>query len=196
MTPLILASSSPARAAMLRAAGVRFEVLPARVDEETVKAALDAEGAPPRDVADALAAMKAARGSARAPGALTLGADQTLDCEGRRFDKPADREAARAQLLALRGRPHVLHSAAAVALDGAVIWRHVGRARMTMRPFGEAFLDDYLAAEGDAAPSGLYRVEGRGAQLFAQIEGDPFTILGLPLLALMGFLRARGILPE
>jgi septum formation protein len=193
---LVLASSSPARAAMLRAAGVDFEIVPARVDEDAVKAALDADGAAPRDMADALAEMKARRVSARLPGVLVLGADQVLDCDGRRFDKPADADAARAQLQALRGRTHRLHSAAVAALDGAAIWRHVGRATLTMRPFSDAFLDGYLAAEAKHLTRSVYRLEGPGAQLFSRVEGDFFTVLGLPLLEVLGFLRARGALSE
>ena len=193
---IVLASSSPARAAMLRAAGVDFEAVPARVDEEAVKAAFEADGAGPRDLADALAEMKARRVSARLPGSMALGADQVLDCEGRRFDKPADATEARAQLLALRGRTHTLHSAAVVALDGAAIWRHVGRARLTMRPFTDAFLDGYVAAESAHLTQSVYRLEGRGAQLFSRVEGDFFTVLGLPLLEVLGFLRARGALAE
>jgi septum formation protein len=194
--PLILASASPARAALLQGAGVAIEVMPARIDEDAVKASFEAEGAGPRDLADALAAMKAQRVSARLPGALVLGADQVLDCDGRRFDKPRDAAEARAQLLELRGRPHRLHSAAAVARDGAVIWRHVGLARLTMRPFTDAFLDRYVAAEGERLTQSVYRLEGPGAQLFSQVQGDYFTVLGLPLLELLGFLRAQKALVE
>jgi septum formation protein len=195
---IVLASASPARATMLRAAGVVFHVAPARVDEESVRAALEAEGAPARDVAEALAELKALRGSASAPGALVIGADQTLELAGRRFDKPASRAEAADQLRALRGRRHVLHSAAVVALNGAAIWRASGRAALTVRPFSDAFLETYLDVAGEAVLGcvGGYQVEGLGAQIFARIEGDHFTIMGLPLLDLLGFLRARGELVE
>jgi septum formation protein len=198
MTALVLASGSQTRARMLRDAGVAFETAPARIDEEAVKAGLLAEGAGAADIAETLAEMKALRGSARAPGALVLGADQTLGCEGRLFDKPESLAAARAQLQALRGRTHTLFSAAVIAQDGAPIWRSVDRASLTMRPFSDAFLDEYLAACGDAALSsvGCYHLEGLGAQLFSRVQGDFFTVLGLPLLAVLGFLRARGALSE
>jgi septum formation protein len=193
---LVLGSASPARAALLRAAGLDVDVEPARVDEDAVKAALDAEGASARETAEALAELKALRVSARRPGLLALGADQTLEAQGRRFDKPRDRAEARAQLAALRGRTHVLHSAAVVALDGAAIWRHVGAARLTMRPFSDAFLDGYLDRMGERVTGtvGGYEAEAEGVQLFSRIEGDHFTILGLPLLPLLDFLRARGAL--
>lgn len=191
---LILASASPTRAAMLRAAGVAFEAAPARIDETEIRASLAAAGAAPVEVAAELAAMKAARASARAPGALALGCDQTAECEGVRFDKPESLDAARSQLRRLRGRTHRLHAAAVVHCDGAEIWRHVGVARLTMRNASDAFLDDYLAAMGAEAleTAGGYKLEGRGAQLFAQVEGDWFSIMGLPLLPLLDWLRIRG----
>ena len=198
MTDLVLASASPARAAMLSAAGIAHEVQPARIDEAAVKAAMIAEGAPPRDIADKLAEMKALRISRRLSARLVLAADQVLVQGDRIFDKPADINEARAHLVALRGKPHQLLSAAVVAIDGAPVWRHVGSARLTMRPFSDTFLDAYLAQIGDLALTsvGCYHLEGQGAQLFARVQGDYFTILGLPLLELLGFLRARGVLPE
>ena len=191
---LVLASQSAARAAVLAAAGLRFETRPARVDEGAVKAALQAEGAGPDDAAMTLAEMKAAR--VRDPDALVIAADQILVCEGRWFDKPADLDAARDQLVALRGRTHTLMTAMVCARGGAPVWRHLVRPSLVMRPFSDAFLDEYLALEGEAVLGsvGAYRLEGLGAQLFDAVSGEHAAILGLPLLPLLGFLRQHAVL--
>lgn len=195
LDPLVLASRSPARAAMLRAAGIAIDLVPARIDEPAITASMYAEGARPRDIADMLAEMKARRVAQRLPGRLVLGADQVLVMEDDMFVKPRSLTEARAQLDRLRGRTHELLSAAVVFEAGAPVWRQIGRARLTMRSFSDAFLDDYLAAEGDALLQtvGCYRLEGRGAQLFIRVEGDYFSILGLPLLEVLSFLRTRGL---
>ena len=191
---LILASQSEARARVLVAAGIVIEAVPARIDEDGVTAALDAEGVPPRDVADQLAEMKARRGAQRFPEALVLGSDQVLVCGDETFAKPKSLPDARAQLQRLRGRRHSLVSAAVVFEAGRPVWRAVGEARLTMRDFSDDFLEGYLAAEGPGILdcAGCYRIEGRGAQLFTHVEGDYFSILGLPLLPLLAFLRTRG----
>ncbi len=198
MSALILASASPARAAKLAAAGVPAEIEPARVDEEAVRDSLLAEGAPPRDIADKLAELKAFRAAARHPDRLVLGADQVLVAGERLHAKPRDRAEARAQLRALSGRSHNLLSAAVIVDSGAAVWRHVGTARLTMRPFTDAFLEDYLDRLGDLAFAsvGCYQLEGLGAQLFSRVDGDFFTVLGLPLLELLGYLRVREVLIE
>lgn len=195
---LVLASASATRARLLMAAGVPVETRPAAVDEAEVKNSLRAAEATAAAVAETLAELKAQKVSRQRPGALVLGADQVLDCDGRWFDKPADLDQARAQLRALRGRRHLLISAAVAVQDGVRIWHHTDRAALTMRPFSDEFLESYLAAAGsDVCGSvGAYRLEGLGAQLFARVEGDFFTILGLPLLPLLGFLRDRGALPS
>jgi len=188
---LILASGSAARRAMLAGAGVKFSVVPADVDEAAIKAAGPADvGA----LALELAVAKARRIAAMAPGALVIGADQILVCEGERFDKPENLTAAAAHLRTLRGRAHQLVTAACVVREGEVLWSRVETPALTMRTFSDAFLEDYLAAEGGAVCScvGAYRLEGLGMQLFSRIDGDYFTILGLPLLALLGFLREAG----
>jgi septum formation protein len=197
-TPVVLASASPARAALLRAAGIPILVDAAAIDESEVKVSLQAARAEPAAIAEALAELKAQRVSRRHAGNLVIGADQVLDCEGVLFDKPADLAAARSQLLALRGRRHQLVSAAVLVRDGQRLWHHVARADLTMREFSTDFLDRYLRSAGGAALSsvGAYQLEGAGAQLFASIDGDYFTILGLPLLPLLGILREHGVLPS
>jgi septum formation protein len=193
-TMIVLASASAARRRMLEQAGLEFTVDPADIDEATLR-----EGSADRaTVAAALADIKALAVSARHPGALVVGADQTLHCQAAGFDKPASQAEARVQLLALRGRSHRLVSAVAVAVDGRVEWRHTGIATLVMRDFSEAFLDSYLAAVGDAALSsvGAYQLEGRGVQLFERVDGDHFTVLGLPLLPLLAWLREHGAVPS
>jgi len=192
---IILASQSASRKAMLEAAGVAFTAEAAGVDEESVKAAMIAEGTDGRRLADALAEMKAIKVSRRHPTALVLGCDSTVAAEDETLiDKAETRDESRAQLQCLRGTTHRLTSAAVVALGGEPIWRHVDTAKLTMRPFSDAFLESYLDAEWPAIGGcvGGYRLEGLGAQLFSRIDGDHFTILGLPLLPLLDWLRARG----
>jgi septum formation protein len=190
---IILASKSAARRAVLDGAGVPYEATVAGVDEETVKSSLLAEGHSPRDIADALAELKAIRVSRNRLG-LVIGSDQTLDLDGALYDKAESIDAARERLKLLRGKTHRLHSAVVVAKEGAPIWREVVTASLTMRDFSDAFLEDYLKNEGPHALGsvGCYRLEGPGAQLFSRIEGDYFAILGLPLMGLMDLLRRHG----
>lgn len=190
---IVLASTSVSRAALLTAAGVAFEAVAPGVDEDAAKAALLAEGATPRDVADALAELKAVKVSRSRPG-LVLGADQTLELDGALFDKARDLDDARDKLAALRGRTHRLHAASVLARDGAPIWREVKTAKLTMRPFSDAFLAAYLEREAQPALGavGGYWYEGFGVQLFSAVEGDDATIRGLPLLGLLDVLRRHG----
>lgn len=197
MTPpdVILASRSAARSALLRGAGVSFEAADSGVDEAALKTAILAGGAGPAEVASALAREKALAVSRRRPG-LVVGADQTLDFEGRLHDKPLSLAEAADRLRAMRGRAHRLHAAVAAARDGVVIWEALSSAELIMRTFSDAFLEAYLAGEGEEALSsvGAYRLEGPGVQLFSEIRGDYFTILGLPLTGLLELLRREGVL--
>lgn len=187
--PLVLASKSDIRGKILAAAGLRFEIRPAHIDERAVEAKADAGDA--AAAARVLARAKAEAVAAIAPGRPVLGADQTLACGSLRFSKPAARAQAAEQLKALRGRTHELHSALALVRDGALLFACVETARLTMRDFSDRFLADYLDMAGDAAMAsvGAYQLEGIGIHLFEKVEGDYFTILGLPLLPLLAFLR-------
>jgi septum formation protein len=191
---LILASGSAARRRMLEDAGLAFEVMSPRVDEEAAKASYRAAGLRPRDQADALAEIKALSVSRSRP-EFVIGADQMLALEGEVLDKPKDAAEAREHLLRLRGRTHELITAAVIAREGAVIWRHIDTPKLKMRAFSDAFLDDYLARAGERVLTsvGAYQLEGLGAQLFERVEGDYFSVLGLPLLPLLAFLREHGI---
>ena len=192
---IILASQSHARRAMLAAAGVVHDALPAYIDEDGVTAGLQAEQASPEKIADALAELKAIKISRANPGVLVLGADSVaVAADGALLAKPETRARAEAQLRQLSGTTHRLISAAVIAENGTPVWRAGGAARLTMRPLSDAFIGQYLDAEGDAVLGcvGCYRIEGLGAQLFARVDGDQFTIRGLPLLALLDYLRVRG----
>lgn len=190
--PLVLASKSDVRGKILAAAGLRFEIRPASIDEraaETQAGPLDAAA-----VARLLARKKAESIATAQPGRLVLGADQTLALGSRRFSKPANRAEAVEQLRELRGRMHELNSALALVRDGEVLFDHVESARLSMRDFSDAYLNDYLDMAGGAALAsvGGYQLEGVGVHLFERVDGDYFTILGLPLLPLLAFLREKG----
>jgi nucleoside triphosphate pyrophosphatase len=192
--PLVLASRSTSRRALLEAAGVPVEIHPADIEERAIEAGAGLSG--PSEVAALLARAKARAVAAAMPGRLVLGADQTLALETRRFSKPTDRAAAAEQLRALRGRTHALHSALALARGGDIVFEYVAVARLTMRPFTEAFLQSYLDAAGAAVTGsvGAYQLEGIGVQLFERVDGDQPTILGLPLLPLLDWLRGERLL--
>ena len=194
--PLILASTSPTRLQMLRAAGLDPIPVAPRVDEATIRDALVAEGAHPRDIADALAEMKARKVAEKHPTDLVLGCDQVLALDRETFAKPDTPDDARAQLRALRGKTHKLLSALVVYENAEPVWRFVGEARLTMHPISDAYLDDYVTRNWDSIRHsvGCYKVEEEGVRLFSAITGDHFTILGLPLLPLLAWLGNRGMI--
>ena len=193
---IILASASSARRAVLEAAGLHFEAVAAAVDEAAIKEAAQAEAIPPSDAALMLADAKAERIAWRSPEALVIGCDQLLVCGGRWFDKPADVAAARLHLQALRGRSHTLVTAVVCHRHGRRIWHHVATPKLVMRDVSDSFLDAYLEAEAAHVTQsvGAYRLEGLGMQLFSAVDGEHAAILGIPLLALLGFLRQHGVL--
>ena len=192
---VILASASQSRAALLRNAGVAIECWPAGIDEDSLKASYRQDGRSAADVAARLAELKAQGVGKDHAGRFVIGADQMLQCGGAWFDKPVDLDHARGHLRALRGKTHELFAAICVLRDGVCLWRHLECARMTMRPFSDEFLDAYIDAVGENAclSVGAYQLEGLGARLFSRIEGDYFTILGLPLLPLLAFLAGHGV---
>lgn len=196
MHSVILASTSKIRATLLANAGIEFDAIGADVDERAVEEPLIKANFLPEDIASVLAEAKALDVSQKYPGAYVVGADQILSFRGRRWTKPETMDEARANLLEFRGESHELHAAVVCARDGETVWRHVSTARLTMRDFSPTFLGRYLASAGEAVLTsvGAYQLEGEGVQLFERIEGDYFTILGLPLLPLLAFFRQEGVI--
>ena len=195
---IILASGSEIRRQLLENAGVPVRIIKPRIDEEMVKAALLAENAPPRDVADTLAEMKALKVSEKHPDALVIGCDQVLDLGGTLLSKPETQAEARAQLVQMRGERHMLLSAAVICAAGKPIWRHIGQVRLRMRDFSDAFLDGYLERNWPEISHcvGGYQLEGEGVRLFSRIDGDYFTVLGLPMMEMLNYLTLRGELQQ
>ena len=193
-SPLILASSSPFRRALLENAGLAFEAHAAQINERAIEAPLEKSGATPDEVALHLARAKAIEVSERYPGALVIGSDQTMSLGARVYHKPPTMEAAAAHLLSLSGQTHRLNSAVAFARDGAVVWEHIAHADMSVRDLTAEFVARHLARVGEKALQsvGAYQLEGEGIQLFEKIDGDYFTIIGLPLLAVLKELRRLG----
>lgn len=196
MTRLILATSSETRRQMMAKSGLSAEAIPARIDEVAIRASLEAESAKPRDIADALAEMKARKVAEKHPGAIVIGSDQVLAFAGSVHGKPETLDSARARLQTLRGQTHQLISAVVVYEDARPVWRHVAEARLTMGNFSDHWLDGYLARNWDSIrhSAGGYKLEEEGVRLFTDIKGDWFTIMGMPLLPLLAWLTNRGFI--
>ena len=195
---IVLASGSEIRAHLLRQAGIEFDCDVPRLDEDAIKSALLAEEAPPRDIADALAEAKARKISGKHPGRLVLGCDQVLDFEGSLLSKPASAEEALRQLQEMRGKRHMLLSAAVIYRDGEPIWRHVGQVRLVMRKCSDTYLADYVSRNWDSIRHavGAYKLEEEGVRLFASIDGSYFNVLGLPLMELISYLGLQGVIEQ
>ena len=193
-TSLILASASEIRAQLLRNAGVEIDVQPARIDEETIRASLEADGASPRDLADALAEFKARKISEKNPGCLVLGSDQIAELGGEVLSKPRDEVEAKTQLAMMSGQTHRLFSAAVLYQDGKAVWRHVGVVRLRMRELSRDYIDSYITRNWNSVRHavGAYKLEEEGVRLFAKVDGDYFNVLGLPLTELLSYLILRG----
>lgn len=196
MSRLILASASSSRQSMLQKAGIPFESAPVRIDEDAIRQSLEAEGASPRDIADALAEFKARKGAEKRQEDIVLGSDQILALKGKIFSKPADKAEAAKHLRALSGQTHHLYSAAVIYEGAKPIWRTVGSARLSMHDLSDAEIDRYLDKAWPEVSGcvGAYQAEALGGQLFSRIDGDWFSVLGLPLLQLISYLRTRGML--
>lgn len=196
--PFLLASTSAIRLTLLQNAGLSVTAHPARIDEVAIRASLQADNAKPRDVADTLAELKARKLADKNPTALVLGCDQILALNDQIFAKPATPDDARQQLQTLRDRTHHLHSALVLYHEGQPVWRHIATAKLTMRPFSDKFLNDYLSRNWPQVQQsvGAYLLESEGIRLFSAIEGDYFAILGLPLLPLLNYLTLRGFIPS
>ncbi|MEL6861285.1 MAG: Maf family protein [Pseudomonadota bacterium] len=197
MSDIILASGSASRRALLAGAGVEAQSIKPNVDEDSAKIAMRAEGVKVRDQAMQLAEMKALKISRTHPG-LVIGGDQMLNLEGEAFDKPKDLAQAKSHLEALSGKAHHLETAIVIAENGEFVWRHLARPKLTVRTLSDGFIDSYIETCGEPLLStvGAYQLEGPGAQIFSKIEGDYFSILGLPLLPLLDYLRVRNVLPS
>lgn len=194
--PLILASGSEIRASLLRNAGLSFQQIIARIDEQTIKETLEAEQAPPRDIADTLAEMKARKVADKWPDAMVIGCDQVLSFEQTILSKPHDPDEAREQLRSMRTKRHALLSAAVVYHEGRPVWRHVGQVRLRMRDVSDGYIDGYVDRNWEDIRHcvGAYQLESEGVRLFHSIEGDYFHVLGMPLLELLAFLTLRGVI--